>query len=145
MHDVANASLPVAIGLLSFAAVARAAELAQVADGTKRVAWQYLEPLSTWCLIALAVHTLAVGAAGEAGVGSLALPLGLGVAAVLLRAAGVHRESGAAAPAAPPPAAEPTPAAEPAGAAPARVHDGSLWADPTADEATRRNGLWSRA
>jgi len=147
MHDVAAASLPVAIGLLALAATAWAIEFAQVSDATKRVARQYFEPLSTWCVIALGLHTLAVGAAGEAGVGSLAAPLGLAVAAVLLRSAGAPRNPIAAErepqrasrPATPPP-----PAPDPAGtAAPAPAR--ALWADATADEPARRNGLWSRA
>ncbi len=142
MHDVARAALPVAIGLLICAAWARAVVWAQIDHGqAQRIAQQYLEPLSTWCLVAVAVHTLALGAAGDADVLSLALPLVLGAAAVVLRATGepsgppaVAREERPPAP--PPPATAPVPA---------RAPDGSLWAEAADDETTRRAGLWSRA
>jgi hypothetical protein len=159
MHDVASASLPVAIGLLALAATARAVLWARLDHApAQRLAQHHLEPLSTWCLVAVAVNTAAVGAAGDAGVVSLALPLCLGVAAVMLRSAGERDAPAAAAPAkarprpapgttapaAPAPPAPPAPApAAPVPAAP--TPPGSLWADETDDEATRRAGLWSRA
>ena len=88
LHDVARAALPVAIGLLTCAAAAAAVLWSRFDDAqAQRLARQYLEPLSTWCLVALATHTLALGAAGEASVLSLVLPLALGAAAVLLRTA----------------------------------------------------------
>ena len=84
MHDVARASLPVAIALLAFTGVARAALWAD--DPTfVRLGRQYLEPLSTWCLGAVAVQLFAVVAAGDAGALSLFLPIAMGAAAVLLR------------------------------------------------------------
>jgi len=87
-HDVARASLPVAIGLLALAVTAAAALWAPVDDARAlRLARQYLEPLSTWCLIALGAHVVARGAAGELDVLSLALPLVLGAAAAVLRSA----------------------------------------------------------
>lgn len=150
MHDVARAALPVAIGLLTCAAAAAAVLWTRFDDTqAQRLARQYLEPLSTWCLVALATHTLALGAAGEASVLSLVLPLALGAAAVLLRTA---IESGtrpaaaepvkrrAATPAPAPPATHAPPAA-PAAAHPAAP----LWADPADDESATRSGLWSRA
>ena len=85
MHDVARASLPVAIALLAFTGVARLALWADDARGRRRLARQYLEPLSTWCLVAVAVHLFALVAAGDAGALSLLLPIAIGAAAVLLR------------------------------------------------------------
>ena len=137
MHDVARASLPVAIGLLILAGTARAALWAHVDDErARRLAAQYLEPLATWSLVALATHTLALGLAGEAGALSVALPLALGAAAVMLRVSGEAPERPVATRAAAPPAPA-TPSADPAA--------GPLWADPTDDESTHRTGLWSRA
>jgi hypothetical protein len=49
MHDVARASLPVAIALLAFTVVARAALWADD-PALVRVGRQYVEPLSVWCL-----------------------------------------------------------------------------------------------
>jgi len=141
MHDVAAACLPVAIGLVSLAATARAVVWAQIDHGpAQRTARQYLEPLGTWCMVAVAAHTLALGAAGEAGVLSLALPLGLGVAAVLLRSTGEPSATRAEAR----PAARPAAAGAPA-PAPAPAPVDKLWAEPADDESTRRSGLWSRA
>ena len=150
MHDVARAALPVAIGLLACTAAAAAVLWSRFDDAhAQRLARQYLEPLSTWCLIALATHTFALGAAGEASVLSLVLPLALGAAAVLVRTAAdssprpapaepVKRR--AAAPAPPPPATHAPPAT------PAAAHAAApLWADPADDESATRSGLWSRA
>jgi hypothetical protein len=129
MHDVAAASLPVAIGLLVLAAWARAVLWAQVdREPARRVATAYLGPLSVWCLIAAATNALAVGASGDAGVASLAVPLGLGVAAVVLRAS-VGEEPDAPAPV--------EPDERPAAPAPASAH-------PPAVADTRPPGLWSR-
>jgi hypothetical protein len=151
MHDVARASLPVAIALLAFTGVARAALWAD--DPTfVRLGRQYLEPLSTWCLGAVAVQLFAVVAAGDAGALSLFLPIAMGAAAVLLRPseeataapepAAARRK--AAAPVAAPserpaaPAPPSAPASKPVPSAP------SLWVK-RADEAPSREGsLWSR-
>ena len=147
-HDVARASLPVAIALLILAATARAALWARLDDErARRLAAQHLEPLATWCLVALATHTLALGLAGEAGAFPVAVPLALGAAAVMLRASGEAPERPAmpqAAAVAPAPATAPAPAPVPATPStdPPR---GPLWADPVDDESTRRTGLWSRA
>jgi len=151
MHDVARAALPVAVGLLACTAAAAAVLWSRFDDAqAQRLARQYLEPLSTWCLVALATHTLALGAAGEASVLSLVLPLALGAAAVLVRTAAdssprpapaepVKRH--AATPTAPPPPATHAPPATPTAAHPAAP----LWADPADDESATRSGLWSRA
>ena len=87
LGDVASAALPVAIALLLAAAAACGVLWVEV-DGARaqRQARLYLEPLSTWCLIALAVYVVAHITAG----GSLLvlfLPLGLAVLAALLRSA----------------------------------------------------------
>lgn len=150
MHDVARASLPVAIGLLILAGTARAALWARLDDErARRLAAQYLEPLATWCLVALATHTLALGLAGEAGALAVAVPLALGAAAVMLRASGEAPERPAATRAAavtPAPAAAAAPAPAPMPATPPTdPSPGPLWADPIDDESTRRTGLWSRA
>jgi TctA family transporter len=135
MHDVARASLPVAIALLILAATARAALWAQIDDATvQRIARQYLEPLATWCLVAVVTHVLALGAAGDVTLWSLVLPLIAGAAAVVLRSEGETERPVAVAPQ---PQPQPAP---PAAAAPAT---GPLWAEP-ADEPTRQGGLWSR-
>ena len=89
MADVARASLPVALVLLIFAAAARAVVWSRIDDAdAQRIARQYAEPLATWCLVAVATHALALGASGDADLLSLALPLGVGAAAVLLRPTG---------------------------------------------------------
>jgi hypothetical protein len=146
LHDVARASLPVAIGLLILAGTARAALWARLDDErARRLAAQYLEPLATWCLVALATHALALGLAGEAGAFSVAVPLALAAATVLLRVSGEAAERPATTRAAAvAPAAAPAPAPAPA-TPPTDPPSNPLWADPVDDEATRRTGLWSRA
>ena len=109
MHDVARASLPVAIALLAFTAVARAALWADD-PAFVRLGRQYLEPLSVWCLGAVGVQLFAVVAAGDAGALSLLLPIAMGAAAALLRPA----EEGSEKAAAPAAAAAPRKAAAPA-------------------------------
>jgi hypothetical protein len=149
-HDAARAALPVAIGLLALAVTAAGALWAPVDDARAlRLARRYLEPLSTWCLIALATHLLALGAAGELDVLSLALPLVLGAAAGILRSAdGADGQAGpdpeaVAPPPAPPAAAPERPAPAPAAPAPPPASGGSLWAGHD-DERAPRTGLWSR-
>jgi hypothetical protein len=132
MHDVARASLPVAIALLAFAGVARAALWADDAALVRR-GRQYVEPLSTWCLGAVGVQLFAVVAAGDAGALSLLLPIAIGVAAALLRPS----EEAAPAPAPTKRAAAPTP--PPPSPAPA-----SLWVKHADDERAREGSLWSR-
>ena len=86
LSAVADASLPVAVGLLILAAAARGVKWLVPDDPRmERLAQQYLEPLSTWCLIALGVHTFALVAAGRTDVIGVALPIVLGVVAVFLR------------------------------------------------------------
>lgn len=120
---VANASFPVAVGLLICAAIARGVLWAEVDDApAQRLSRQYLEPLSTWSLIALATHIVAWIAAGDGNLVWLVLPLGLGVVAALLRSAGEAEERAQVEPEAQPLAASaPTPA-------PAPAPSGHLWA-----------------
>jgi hypothetical protein len=83
---VAGAALPVAVVLLIAAATARAALWAPLDDAqARRIAQQYLEPLSTWSLVAVATYAVGSFAAGTAGLAALGLTLLLGSAAVLLR------------------------------------------------------------
>lgn len=111
---VATASLPVAIGLLVLAAVARAALWAQLDDArVQRLAAQYLEPLATWSVIAALVNAVALGGSGELGFGGLALALAIAFAAMMLR------PGTDAAVAAPQPEPEP--------AEPAAPRPGGLW------------------
>jgi hypothetical protein len=131
-HDVASAALPVAIVLLLLAAAARVAVWQRIGGSEERLARAYLEPLALWSLGAFAVHVVAIGAAGEAGVVSVGVPLVLGAVAALLHPAGeaVARQALEAddhppAPARPPaaaaparPAAAPRPAPAPTSAAP---------------------------
>jgi len=163
-HDVASATVPVAIVLLLLAAAARVAVWQHIGGAEERLARAYLEPLALWCLGALAVHVLAVGAAGEAGVVSVGVPVILGVVAALLHPAGeaVARDAleaderppataparAASAPvAAPAPAPAPAePAAPTAAAGPRAPHPGgALWADGDDDDRSHPTGLWSRA
>jgi hypothetical protein len=134
MHDVARASLPVAIALLAFTAVARAALWADD-PALVRVGRQYLEPLSIWCLGAVGVQLFAVVAAGEAGALSLLLPIAVGAAAALLRPSEEAPEK-AAAPAPKPVPPLPAPSRSPA--------PPSLWVKRADDEPAREGSLWSR-
>jgi hypothetical protein len=164
---VAVAALPVAVGLLALAAAARAVVWSGLDHAVAgRLSHLYAEALSTWCLAAVATHVLALGLAGEAALGSMIVPVLIGVAALLLRpalvgatpvAAGAEppraaaRETPGSAsqsavdvasrPAAPAPPPAPTAApAPPIAGAPAE----SLWADGK-DDGAARTGLWSRA
>jgi len=136
MHDVARASLPVAIALLAFTAVARAALWADD-PAFVRLGRQYLEPLSVWCLGAVGVQLFAVVAAGDAGAFSLLLPIAMGAAAALLRPS--EEEAAPPAPAAPPRKHEPAPSKPAASPEPA-----SLWVKRTEEGPTREGSLWSR-
>jgi nucleoid-associated protein YgaU len=147
MHDVARASLPVAIALLAFTAVARAALWADD-PAFVRVGRQYLEPLSVWCLGAVGVQLFAVVAAGDAGALSLLLPIAMGAAAALLRPS----EEAAPAPAAAPQAAAPrkraaapsAPAPSPSKPVPSAPAPASLWVKRADDGPAREGSLWSR-
>ena len=109
MSDIARASLPVAILLLVLAGTARAALWAQLDDPrATRLARRYLEPLSTWCLVAVATNLFAVSAAGNAGVLSVGVPLALGAAALMLRSAGEQEPAAQAKPAPQRPKSYPT-------------------------------------
>ena len=119
--DVASAALPVAIALLLAPAAACGVLWVEVESArAQRQARLYLEPLSTWCLIALAVYVVAHIIAGG-GLLVLFLPLGLAVLAALLRSADETGETDA------PP--EEQPLAAP-GNAPAPAPAGTLWARP---------------
>ncbi len=108
LHHVTRAALPVAIVLLSFALAARAVLWAQLDHAAaRRIASQYVEPLSTWCLIATGVYTLALGLRGDAELVAFVVPVVIGVAAVALRPPGE------------PSPAKPEPEPEPAAQAPA--------------------------
>jgi hypothetical protein len=82
---VADAALPVAIGLLALTAVARGVLWAQLEGDERRYAKQYLEPLATWCLIASGTYAFAICASGDAKVLPLGAAIALAVAAILLR------------------------------------------------------------
>jgi hypothetical protein len=121
--DVADAALAVATGLLVGAGAVRATLSQLDHEPARRLAAEYLEPLSTWCLIALAVHTTALLAAGDIGLLSLSLVLIAGGLAVLLRLVDEPEEDAASEPAAPP-------VVPPVAAGPVSVSDGPLWARP---------------
>jgi len=147
MSDVARASLPVAILLLVLAGSARAALWAQIDEPRAvRLARRYLEPLSTWCLVAVATNLFAVSAAGKAGVLSLGLPLALGAAALMLRPTGEEERPAAVKPEPRRPARAAAPAAPvaPVPPAPARTPVASLWVEQADDSPAREGRLWSR-
>ena len=120
LHHVTRASLPVALVLLSFALAARAVLWAQLDHAAAaRLARQYLEPLSTWCLIATGVYTLALGLRGDAELVAFVIPVVIAVAAVLLRPEGEPARDE------PPPEPEPVAPAQPVTSTP--VAAGHLW------------------
>jgi peptidoglycan/LPS O-acetylase OafA/YrhL len=132
---VADAALPVAIGLLVLTAAARGVLWAQLEGDERRYAQQYLEPLAIWCLIASGTYAFAICASGEAGVLPLGAAIAMAVAAILLRSDET--------------AAEPTPAAEqqrePKPDVPTHGQTpeptASLWDEP---QNGQRTGLWAR-
>jgi hypothetical protein len=139
LHHISTAALPVAIALLTATALARVALWMDDAE-TRRLARRYLDPLSLWCLAAVAVHTLALVGAGDSSGGALALAFGLAAAAVWLPwTAGDPVAETHAAPAEPdPPRAAPEPPPRPARPlAPGE----SLWARPVAAD-RRSTDLW---
>src|SRR5689334_21963287 len=86
MSVVATAALLVAIGLLVLAAAACVVQMTAIQDPrARRLAHLYLDLLSVWCMSAVVVHALAVIAAGDIVALELVLPIGIGVAAFLLR------------------------------------------------------------
>jgi hypothetical protein len=133
LHDVASASLPVAILLLIAALATLAAVPARPDDArVQRLSALYELPLCTWCLIALGAHTFAVVADGDTGILSLSIPLALalGVAAILLWSDADEDE----APSDIRPQAQPVAAPAP----PASAPPGSLWARPANEVGVRR-------
>jgi hypothetical protein len=126
-HHIAVAALPVAIGLVVLTVIARVLVNDERLGGTAR---GHLRPLSTWCLVLVAVYAAALGGAGDLSAGRVGAAVVIGAAAVLLRteyAADEEPDDDAPEWARPP--AEPV--------APASR---SLWDEP-ADE--RRTGLWA--
>jgi hypothetical protein len=123
MTTAATAALLVAIGLLVLAAAACAVQMTPVKDARlRRLARLYLDPLSTWCMAAVVVHALATVAAGDLVALKLVLPIGVGVAAFLLRWADEPPDSAApASPAGAPSAPSPEPRT------PVRPATGALW------------------
>jgi hypothetical protein len=106
---VASAALPVAIGLLVCAALARAILRTHFGDEqAQESARRHLEPLCVWCLGALAVWVFAHSAAGGSWV--VAFIVG-GVLATV--ATGLWLAGGEDAPAAPPAPESPAPAPPP--------------------------------
>jgi hypothetical protein len=117
LDRVPTASLAVAIALVLAAGVARVVVLADD-RALRRTALLYLEPLCTWCLIAVVVHGVALGAAGTVSVAGIALMLLIAAAAVALPIGDAPQE-----PAEPQP--QPQPETPPPPPAPAT--GGSLW------------------
>jgi hypothetical protein len=143
MHHVAVASLPVAIGLVALALGAWGALAAQLDDAdTVRLARTHLEPLSTWALLALGVHTLTLLLAGDASGPALALALALAAGAVALRIAPEPAQTGTAT-APPPPEAPRAPEPAPIRTGPVAPADGSLWADRDARRPRSSTALWN--
>jgi hypothetical protein len=111
LHHVTRAALPVAVLLLSFALAARALLWAELDHApARRIARQYLEPMSTWCLIATGVYTLALALRNDAELIAFVVPVAIAAGAVLLRpaserAADEQPEREPVAPAPPPPPA----------------------------------------
>jgi hypothetical protein len=111
LHHVTRAALPVAVLLLSFALAARALLWAELDHApARRIARQYLEPMSTWCLIATGVYTLALALRNDAELIAFVVPVAITAGAVLLRpaserAADEQAEREPVAPAPPPPPA----------------------------------------
>ena len=85
--------------------------------GLRRTAELYLEPLCTWCLIAVVAHGVALGAAGTVSVGGITLTLLIAAAAVALPIGDAPQE---------PAAAQPQPRPE-TPHPPAPAARGSLW------------------
>ena len=116
MSTVATAALPVAIGLLVCAALARAIVWTGFGDEQAReTARRHLEPLCVWCLGALGVYVFAHSAGGGSWVGAFLVGGVLGAVATGLWLAG-DDEPAPVAPSAPEP---PAPAPPP--------DEGSLW------------------
>jgi hypothetical protein len=111
--SVPTASLAVAIALVLAAGVARVLVFADD-RALRRTAQLYLQPLCTWCLIAVVVHGVALGAAGTVSVAGIALMLLIAAAAVALPIGDAPQEPAEAEPETPPPP-------------PAPVAGGSLW------------------
>jgi hypothetical protein len=80
---VSGASLGVAIALMLAALVARALMFADDRS-LRRTAELYVGPLCIWCLVAVAVHGVAMAAAGTVSVGGIVLVFVIVAVAVAL-------------------------------------------------------------
>jgi len=138
LHHVTRAALPVAIVLLSLTLAARCLLWAELDHApARRIARQYLEPLSTWCLIATGVYTLALILRADAELIAFVVPVAIAVAAVLLRTAGEPSADG--------PEPEPVRRAEPTAPAPApSAQATTLWSSPTRRESTSVSNALSK-
>lgn len=146
MHHVAIAALPIAIGLVALALGAWGALAAQLDDAdTVRLARTYLEPLSTWALVAIGVHALALLAAGDAGGLAVAFALLLAAGAVALRIVPAPGQAAVTTPPPPAPPRAPGPGPAPLPTGPVAPVDGSLWANRDRDARRPRGSatLWN--
>ena len=129
-------SLPMTIGVFLLALTTGGLLWARRGgEEMRRLASRYLEPLCTWCLVAVAIVTFVRLAAGDAGVW-LCLPLALATAAlwVLATPEAAHPAEVAPPQVPPPPAAPEAPAPS-----------ASLWAERADENSAPRAGLWRRA
>jgi hypothetical protein len=143
-HHASNAALPVALMLLAATIVARLTlELPEATPAWRRTAATYLEPLSTWTLGALALRAVTQFLGGGLGGLGIALLLMLAAGTLLLRTAAPEAEAEVryTPVVAREPRAPRTPAPEPVPSAPLRPTDGALWAGRRTDDPTR-GGLW---
>ena len=85
MSVIANAAFPVAVGLMMLAAIARAVLEWSSDQDFVRLSREYLEPLTTWCLIATFVYIGAHAASGDIGVLTVVIAAIIGGAAVFVR------------------------------------------------------------
>ena len=130
LDNVATASLPVAVGLLILSVIAGGVLWTGLEDEwAQRLARLYLEPVTTWCLIALGTYTVARLAGGDGGPLSVVLPLTLAFVAVLLRSIGESKEE----------LVEVEPAVAPPAApmVPVPTSSGNLWSRPQGEASPR--------
>ncbi len=117
--SVPAASLAVAIALVLAAGIARVLVLTDD-RALERTARLYLEPLCTWCLIAVVVHGVALGATGTVSVAGIALMLLIAAVAVALPLGDAPQQPAE-------PELAPEPEMPPAPPPPAPAAGGSLW------------------
>ncbi len=85
MTAIANAALPVAVGLVMLAGVARAVLVWSGDPQFVKLSREHLDPLTTWCLIATFLYVGAHAASGDIGVPTIVLAAIIGGVAVFLR------------------------------------------------------------